>query len=84
MQAYTVFANQGRLQPLTPFTALENSKKILNSEIAFLIGNILSDPAARALEFGENSVLNFPIQTAVKIGTSSDYRDSWAIGFNHR
>ena len=49
VQAYTVFANQGRLQPLTPFPALENSKKILNSEIAFLIGNILSDPAARAL-----------------------------------
>ena len=26
--------------------------------------------------------MRFPIQTAVKTGTSSDYRDAWAIGYN--
>jgi penicillin-binding protein 1C len=46
------------------------------------MGYILSDPQARELEFGRHSVLNFPVQTAVKTGTSSYYRDSWAIGYN--
>ena len=29
-------------------------------------------------------MLAFPVQTAVKTGTSSDFRDAWAVGFNHR
>ena len=29
-------------------------------------------------------MLNLPIQTAVKTGTSNDYRDAWAVGFSDR
>jgi len=53
-------------------------------EVASLIGHMLSDPNARSLEFGPDSLLNFPVQTAVKTGTSSDYRDSWAVGYDSR
>jgi penicillin-binding protein 1C len=60
------------------------SHRIFSAETASLIGNILSDPEARRLEFGNGSLLRFPVQTAVKTGTSSDYRDAWAVGFNHR
>ncbi len=49
-----------------------------------LIADILSDPEARALEFGRSSVLTLPLQTAVKTGTSNDYRDAWTVGFSHR
>jgi penicillin-binding protein 1C len=49
-----------------------------------LIGDILSDPGARSREFGHNSVLELPVQTAVKTGTSTDHRDAWAVGFSHR
>ena len=87
VQAYAAIANQGIFKPLTPFFNDLNAMPAhysLSPEISSLIGLILSDSEARALEFGEDSVLNFAVQTAVKTGTSSDYRDSWAIGFNYR
>ncbi|MBF0379146.1 MAG: transglycosylase domain-containing protein [Desulfamplus sp.] len=59
-----------------------NSEQLVSEEVASIIGNILSDNGARTLEFGDNDLLNFPVQTAVKTGTSSDYRDSWAMGYN--
>ncbi|MGC1309999.1 MAG: penicillin-binding protein 1C [Phormidesmis sp.] len=46
-----------------------------------LIRDMLSDPHARALSFGVDSVLNLPFPAAVKTGTSSDFRDTWTIGF---
>jgi penicillin-binding protein 1C len=59
-------------------------RRVFSAETASLIGNILSDPEARRLEFGNGSLLRFPVQTAVKTGTSSDYRDAWAVGYNYR
>jgi penicillin-binding protein 1C len=46
-----------------------------------LITNILSDNHARATAFGVNSVLNLPFPVAVKTGTSSNFRDTWTVGF---
>ena len=88
VQAYTVLARQGIYRPLKYLLAdvsrREETRRVFSAETASLIGNILSDPTARRLEFGNGSLLRFPIQTAVKTGTSSDYRDAWALGFNHR
>lgn len=58
------------------------SRSVFSQEVASIIGNILSDPGARVLEFGGSDLLNFPVQTAVKTGTSSDYKDAWATGYN--
>jgi len=60
------------------------SRRVFDPEVSSLVAHILSDPAARAREFGRDSVLALPIQTAVKTGTSNDYRDAWAVGFSHR
>jgi penicillin-binding protein 1C len=87
VSAYAVLANGGTRQPLTPFPnglGSTGSTRAISPELASLMGNILSDAGAREKEFGAFSVLNFPVQTAVKTGTSSDYRDSWAVGFNYR
>ncbi|MGD1699871.1 penicillin-binding protein 1C [Dapis sp. BLCC M229] len=46
-----------------------------------LIADMLSDSHARATEFGVNSALNLPFPTAVKTGTSSDFRDTLTVGF---
>jgi penicillin-binding protein 1C len=87
VKAYTVLARQGTYRPLkfiiTAEPRREDTRRVFSAETASLIGNILSDPEARRLEFGNGSLLRFPVQTAVKTGTSSDYRDAWAVGFNH-
>jgi len=48
---------------------------------AWLIADILSDNQARALAFGLDSNLRFAFPVACKTGTSSDFRDNWAIGY---
>ena len=46
-----------------------------------LVTDILSDASARARAFGVNSLLHLPFTTAVKTGTSSDFRDTWTVGY---
>jgi penicillin-binding protein 1C len=46
------------------------------------VSDILSDPQARALTFGSDSVLATRFWTAVKTGTSKDMRDNWAVGYS--
>ncbi|QSJ20195.1 penicillin-binding protein 1C [Nostoc sp. UHCC 0702] len=85
-RAYLTIARQGNATPLvTTFTnsPLENPKsKIQNSMTIWqLITNILSDSHARATAFGVDSILNLPFPVAVKTGTSSNFRDTWTVGF---
>jgi len=87
IQAYTTLARMGNYKPLTVIdgqSLTTPNHQVINSDVASLLADILSDPAAREREFGSHSILNFPQQTAVKTGTSSDYRDAWAVGFNDR
>jgi penicillin-binding protein 1C len=46
-----------------------------------LITDMLADAHARAKSFGVGSVLQMPFPAAVKTGTSSDFRDTWTVGF---
>jgi penicillin-binding protein 1C len=46
-----------------------------------LVTDMLSDEHARAKAFGVTSVLDVPFAAAVKTGTSSDFRDTWTVGF---
>ena len=84
VQAYLMLANAGTTKPLRVYKGqkLPQERRVLPETAATLIGHILSDPQARQLEFGMDSVLNFPVQTAVKTGTSTGYRDAWAMGYN--
>jgi penicillin-binding protein 1C len=86
VQAYATLANQGLFRPLTVLrrAPASDSTQVLSPEVTSIIANILSDSEARRLEFGSGALLRFPIQTAVKTGTSNDYRDAWTIGFNYR
>ena len=93
--AYAVFANNGDYIPSrailriidhegnTVFSSREPvSEKVLKDEYAFQINSILSDDSARRLGFNTGSILNVSFPAAVKTGTTNDYRDNWAIGYN--
>ncbi len=87
-RAYAALANKGRYHDVQFLTdhpyATAKQDAVFSPETSSIIGNILSDPRARALEFGRDSVLNLPVRTAVKTGTSTDYRDAWTVGYNDR
>ena len=53
----------------------------LTHDSAWLIADMLSDNSARLLGFGMNSALRFEFPVACKTGTSTDFRDNWAMGF---
>ncbi|MCU0516148.1 MAG: transglycosylase domain-containing protein [Oscillatoria sp. Prado101] len=59
----------------------QETKEIDSPATWALIADILSDRHARAAAFGVDSVLNLPFPAAVKTGTSSDFRDTWTLGF---
>lgn len=87
VQAYAALAADGRALPLTVFEDEREPRLPLRAftpQAAHAIGAILSDPAARSLEFGAGGVLRFPRATAVKTGTSSDYRDAWTMAYDGR
>jgi penicillin-binding protein 1C len=46
-----------------------------------LVTDMLADAHARARAFGVASLLRLPFPSAVKTGTSSDFRDTWTVGF---
>lgn len=85
VQGFSALANHGIARPLTPLPQapfVRESRRVFSDEATSLIGNILSDPYARRREFGVASILNLPTRTAVKTGTSTDYRDAWVLGYD--
>ncbi|MFM7363534.1 MAG: penicillin-binding protein 1C [Cuspidothrix sp.] len=83
-RAYLTIANMGKITPLV--TTL-NTSPIANSQSLVsnywqLIIDMLSDRFARSTAFGVDSVLDLPFPVAVKTGTSSNYRDTWTVGFS--
>jgi penicillin-binding protein 1C len=86
--AFATLARGGQWEPFRAVADASRSRhqahRVFDEEIGSLIANILADPGARSLEFGTGGVLDLPVQTAVKTGTSNDYRDAWAVGFSDR
>ncbi len=92
--AYGVFAAEGNYT--SPISILkitdtdgniieQNQKtptKVLNTQIARQLNNILSDNVARTPIFGANSPLYLPgYQVAAKTGTTQNFIDGWTIGY---
>jgi len=83
--AYVTMAKQGQGLPLIPYrgAGVPGQPAAIGSASTWaLITDMLSDRHARAKAFGVESVLSLPFPTAVKTGTSSDFRDTWTVGFS--
>lgn len=48
----------------------------------FLLGEILRNPMNRAKTFWISSILGSSLPLAVKTGTSTDFRDNWAVSYH--
>ncbi len=93
--AYNVFANQGTYHEPAAILKVEDSKgnvlyeykdktrKVLDSNIANMITNVISDNDARAYVFGASNYLVLSGRpVAAKTGTTNDYHDAWTMGFS--
>src|SRR3990167_265781 len=94
VSAYGVFANDGMRSPWSFIQRVESSngqvleeknnkpERVLDSQTARLINNMLSDNTARASVFGYSSSLYFPGRdVAAKTGTTQENRDAWVVGY---
>ena len=92
--AYGVFAAEGLKVPPVSILKIEDyrgniieenkktQQRVLSSETARMINDILSDNEARTPMFGPRSHLYFEnYKVAAKTGTTDDFRDCWTIGY---
>lgn len=80
--AYATLASGGVHAPCAFLPgAPPQTTRLFSESSAYLIADVLADPAARAPSFAPGGPLDLPFRCAVKTGTSSDFRDNWCIGF---
>lgn len=81
VQAYVAMAREGSILPLH-LTADESPARTLGYRPDWeLVTDMLADRHARAHSFGVHSVLEMPFPATVKTGTSSDFHDTWTVGY---
>jgi penicillin-binding protein 1C len=86
VRAYTVLAGDGRLGDLRWYEGQPRSepRRILSEDTARQITLFLSDPMARLPSFKRMGASEYRFPAAIKTGTSSAYRDAWAVAYSTR
>jgi penicillin-binding protein 1C len=83
--AYRTLANGGIWAATSLRPGVRASgRRVLDERASFIVGDILSDRAARSSTFGLKNELATGFWSAVKTGTSKDMRDNWCVGFSDR
>ena len=93
-ESFGVLANNGYKLPINSYLKIESNEgaklkelipfkiKEIDSGIAYIVSDILSDNFARQYAFGPGSTLEIPgYKVAVKTGTTNDKKDNWTIGY---
>ncbi|OQW99023.1 MAG: hypothetical protein BWK74_03165 [Desulfobacteraceae bacterium A6] len=89
VQAYAALARGGIPMRIRVLTEEDNNRsynehRVFSENAATTIGVILSEADFRRLEFGRSSILDFPVRTAVKTGTSTKGKDVWTVAYDGR
>ena len=82
--AYACLARLGEWRPYRLVERADDSQpsaQVISRAAAWLVADVLSDNHARVLAFGLETPLRFDFPVACKTGTSTDYRDNWAVGY---
>jgi 1A family penicillin-binding protein len=92
--AFAVFPNEGVYHQPAAILKVEDSKgkvlyeyedkkrDVLDSNIAKMMNNILSDNNSRAYIFGVTNSLTLPGRpVAAKTGTTNNFKDAWTVGY---
>jgi len=88
-QAYGGLARGGRPMRVTVLAGGSDDRDqpllpVVSERSARTIGMILSEADCRRFEFGRDSILDFPVRTAVKTGTSTKGNDVWTMAYDGR
>ena len=81
--AYATLARGGLFIPAKYFVNDKSAKgtRIYSEEASYILTDMLSDPSARNLTFGDFFNQKLPFKVALKTGTSTNYRDGWIVGY---
>jgi penicillin-binding protein 1C len=87
-QAYAMFARKGLTCRATPFARPGSPgaapRRAFSEEVSWLVTDVLSDESLRMRGFGAGNALMLGFPVAVKTGTSTNWRDNWAVGYTPR
>ena len=86
VRAYSLFSREGRLGDLVWFDGQVKTaeRRVMSEDTTRQIALFLSDPLARMPGFSRMGSLEYPFPVAIKTGTSSRFRDAWAVAFSVR
>ena len=91
--AYTSFANDGLKSDANPILEVQDAsgnilyefkrkqKRVLTEQATRQVNSVLSDVVAREPAYGRRSFYFEGQDSAVKTGTTNDYRDVWIMGY---
>ena len=84
--AYGALATDGRLRPLRWLVdqPLERGVRVFSPHVVWQVEHMLSDPLARMPSFPRMGFGEFPFPVAIKTGTSSGFRDAWAVAWSEK
>ncbi len=96
-QGYSIFTHQGELKPLNFIQSVETAtgtviyepekepiKKVISTDTAEWVQQVLSDNQARWKNFSRGNSLELAFPSGAKTGTSQEFRDNWVLGFSPR
>ncbi|HJZ86675.1 MAG TPA: transglycosylase domain-containing protein [Polyangia bacterium] len=79
--AFAAFARDGTFHPWHDRAGAERpAERLFSPQVAFLVADMLADPAARRPVFGEDLPLDLPFRLLAKTGTSAGFADNVTVG----